>query len=85
MRLPKTKAERAIAVAIGYVVLVMTYFIYPVATLTNNVIMNIFTILILQPVLFGFVVFICTISVAVPTIAVVAIIVQIVKWIMEGE
>lgn len=85
MRLPQTKIGRAILVAIGYVILVMTYFFIPVTTMHGGIFTTLFVLFILQPLIFGFVAVMCGGTIGVITFGVIMAIVEIFKWIFGGK
>lgn len=85
MRLPQTKIGRAILVVIGYVILVMTYFFIPVTTMHGGIFTTLLVLLVIQPVMFGFVSFLSGGAIGAIALCVIMAIVEIFKWIFGGK
>ena len=85
MRLPQTKIGRAILVAIGYVILVMTYFFIPVTTMHGGIFTTLLVLLIIQPAMFGFVAVMFGGAIGAIALCVIMAIVEIFKWIFGGK
>ena len=85
MRLPQTKIGRAILVAIGYVLLVMTYFVMPVTTMHGGIFITLLVLLIIQPVMFGFVAVMIGGAIGAIAFCVIMAIVSIFVWLFGGK